>query len=182
ARPYIDGLAGIGGPWVKYMTLRWIHDIYSKHGIPMSASNGIYDGRDAIEFFMTGARIMQVCSVLMLKGIEWLPKIIDGMEKFLDDHGYPDLESIYGIASGKTKTPAELFEATPVYSLIDNDKCKTPRCVICAKVCFYDAMHLIDDRMVVDAEKCIGCELCQSVCAFDAITLTEDKQRVVLNV
>jgi dihydroorotate dehydrogenase (fumarate)/dihydropyrimidine dehydrogenase (NAD+) subunit PreA len=182
AKPYIDGLAGIGGPWVKYMTLRWIHDIYSKHGIPMSASNGVYDGRDAIEFFMTGARIMQVCSVLMLKGIEWLPKIIAGMEKFLDEQGYPDLESIYGIASRRAKSPAEFFEATPVYSLVDHDKCKTPRCTICAKVCFYDAMHIVNDRMVVDPERCIGCELCQSVCAFDSITLTEDKQQVALNV
>jgi ferredoxin len=147
----------------------------------MSASNGIYDGRDAIEFFMTGARLMQVCSVLMLKGIEWLPKIIAGMEKFLDDNGYPDLESIYGIASRRARSPAELFAAPPVYSLVDHDKCKTPRCVICAKVCFYDAMHIINDRMVVDVEKCIGCELCQNVCAFDSITLTEDKQRVALN-
>jgi len=103
------------------------------------------------------------------------------MEKFLDENGYPDLESIYGIASRKSKTPAEMFAETPVYSFVDHDKCKTPRCVICAKVCFYDAMHIINDRMVVDPEKCIGCELCQSVCAFDSITLTEDKQRVALN-
>jgi len=71
---------------------------------------------------MTGARITQVCSVLMLKGIEWLPKIIAGMEKVLDEHGYPNLESIYGITSQRTKSPAELFAAMPVYSLIDHDK------------------------------------------------------------
>ena len=176
AKPYIDGLAGIGGPWVKHLTLRWVHEIYTKLGIPMSASNGIYDGRDAIEYFMTGARIMQVCSILMLKGIEWLPKIIAGMDKFLDDNGYENLESIYGIASKKAKTPAELFAATPVYSLIDHDKCKIPRCAICLKVCFYDALHLEGERIVVDPDKCIGCELCQNVCAFDAITLTEDRQ------
>jgi len=176
ARPYIDGVAGIGGPWIKYLTLRWIHDIYSKLGIPMSASNGIFNGRDAIEYFMTGARIMQVCSVLMLKGIEWLPKIIAGMEQFLDEHGYPDLESIYGIASRRAKTPVELFAAKPVYSLIDNEKCKIPRCAICAKVCFYGALENRGDKMVVDVDKCIGCELCENVCAFDAIRMTEDRE------
>jgi dihydroorotate dehydrogenase (fumarate)/dihydropyrimidine dehydrogenase (NAD+) subunit PreA len=176
ARPYIDGMAGIGGPWVKYLTLRWIHDIHSKLGIPMSASNGIFDGRDAIEYFMTGARIMQVCSVLMLKGIEWLPKIIDGMEKFLDQHGYPDLESIYGIASHRVKSPAELFAAKPVYSLIDHEKCKIPRCAICTKVCFYGALHNGGDKILVDPDTCIGCELCQNVCPFDAISMTEDRE------
>lgn len=176
ARPYIDCVAGIGGPWVKYLTLRWIHEIYSKLGIPMSASNGIFDGRDAIEYFMTGARIMQVCSVLMLRGIEWLPKIINGMEKFLDEQGYADLESIYGIASRRAKTAPELFAATPVYSRIHRDKCKTPRCVICTKVCFYGALENGGDRILVDADKCIGCELCQNVCPFDAISMTEDKE------
>jgi len=181
AKPYIDGLAGVGGPWVKYMTLRWVHEIYSKLGIPMSASNGIYDGRDAIEYFMTGAKIMQVCSILMLKGIEYLPRIIRDIEKFLDENGYADLESIYGIASKRAMAPAELFEATPVYSLIDHEKCKIPRCEICAKVCFYDALHVIDEKMIVDTDKCIGCELCLSVCPFDSIQMTEDKQRVAMN-
>ena len=176
ARPYLDGLAGIGGPWVKYLTLRWIHDIYTRVGIPISASNGVYSGRDAIEFFMTGARIMQVCSVLMLKGIEWLPRMIDGMDRFLDEHGYPDLESIYGIASRRAKSPPELMAAPPVYSLIDHDKCKIPRCAICTKVCFYGALSDNGERIVIDVDKCIGCELCENVCAFDAIRMTTDRE------
>ena len=76
--PYIDGPAGVGGPWVKYMTLRWVNEIFSKLGVPISGSNGIFDWRDAVEFIMSGAQVMQVGSVLMLKGIEWLPKITEG--------------------------------------------------------------------------------------------------------
>jgi dihydroorotate dehydrogenase len=47
---------------------------------------------------------MQVCSVLMVHGIEWLPKIIKDVDNFLDANDYPDLESIYGIASRKSGT------------------------------------------------------------------------------
>jgi len=177
AKPYIDGPAGIGGPWVKYMTLRWIHDIYSKLGIPMSGSNGIFDGRDAIEYFMTGAKIMQVGSVLMLKGIEWLPKIIEGMDKFLDENGYPDLESIYGIASRRSaSSPAELFAAEPVYSVVDREKCQFPKCNICVRMCFYDSLKDGDEWVKTHPDKCIGCELCQNVCPFDAMKMTPDKQ------
>ena len=176
AEPYIGGVAGIGGPWVKYMTLRWIHEIYSMLGIPISGSNGIYSGRDAIEYFMTGARIMQVCSVLMLRGIEWLPKIIKDVEKFLDAHGYPDLESIYGIASRKSGTLKQLFEAEPVYVVVDHEKCKFPRCTICVKICFYDGLHVGSDKIETQLEKCIGCELCENICPFDALYMTPDKQ------
>ncbi len=175
AKPYLDGPAGIGGPGVKYMTLRWIHDIHSKLGIPMSGSNGIFDGRDAIEFFMAGAKIMQVGSVLMLKGIEWLPKIIEGMEKFLDQHGYPDLDAIYGIASRRALTMPELFKADPVYSMVDHEKCQFPKCNICVRMCFYDALTEGDKQLVTRPESCIGCELCQNVCPFDAMKMTPDK-------
>ncbi len=176
AEPYIGGPAGIGGPWVKYLTLRWIHEIHSKLGIPMSGSNGIYDGRDAVEYFMTGAKIMQVCSVLMLRGIEYLPKIIKDVEKFLDQHGYADLESIYGIASRKSVPMKELFEAEPVYALVDPEKCKYPKCTICLKMCFYEALAGGSDEIETRPEKCIGCDLCENVCPFDAMHMTADKQ------
>jgi len=175
AEPYIGGVAGIGGPWVKYLTLRWIHEIHSKLGIPMSGSNGIYDGRDAIEYFMSGARIMQVCSVLMLRGIEWLPKIIRDVEKFLDENGYDDLESIYGIASKKSKSMQQLFEAESDYALVDHEKCKFPKCSICVKMCFYDALHIGSDKIVTTPDKCIGCDLCENVCPFDALHMVPDK-------
>ncbi len=176
AKPYIDGLAGVGGPWVKYITLRWVHDIYTKTGIPMAASNGIYDGRDAIEYFMTGANLMQVCSVLMLKGIQFLETIIEGMEKFLDENGYASINEIHGIASKKVKTPAELFETPKDYCLIDHEKCKFPKCDLCIRTCFYDSLNEGEGRVKFTEDNCIGCELCHSVCPFAAITMTKDKQ------
>ncbi len=176
AEPYIGGPAGIGGPWVKYLTLRWIHEIYSTYGIPMSGSNGIYDGRDAIEYFMTGAKIMQVCSVLMLRGIEWLPRIIAQIDQFLDEHGYDDLEAIYGVATDKSMSLPQLFEAEPVYALIDHDKCKFPKCAICVKMCFYDSLKVGTDKINSNPENCIGCDLCQNVCPFDALRMTPDKE------
>jgi len=176
AEPYIGGPAGIGGPWVKYMTLRWIHDIYTKLGIPMSGSNGIFDGRDAIEYFMTGAKIMQVGSVLMLKCIEWLPKIIDGMEKFLDEHGYASVEAIHGLASRRSAaSAAELFAAPPVYSVVDREKCQFPKCNICVRMCFYDSLHDGEQLVLTRPDKCIGCELCANVCPFDAMHMTGDR-------
>ncbi len=177
AQPYIDGPAGVGGPWAKYITQRWINEVYREVGCHISGSNGIFDWRDAIEFIMSGARAMQVGSVLMLKGIEWLPKVIEGMERFLDDHGYTDVASIHGIASRKALTTApELFAVEPVYTLIDHAKCKFPKCNICTRMCFYDSLKEGKDYIQTAPDTCIGCELCLNVCPFDAITMTTDKE------
>ncbi len=177
AEPYIGGPAGVGGPWVKYITQRWVNEIYSKTGCQISGSNGIFDWRDAIEFIMSGARVMQVGSVLMLKGIEWLPKVISGMEKFLDDHGYPDVESIHGIASKKAlMTPAEMFAMEPLYCEIDSDKCQFPKCNICIRMCFYDSLHFGEQNVLTTPDTCIGCELCSNVCPFDAISMQPKSQ------
>jgi dihydroorotate dehydrogenase (fumarate)/dihydropyrimidine dehydrogenase (NAD+) subunit PreA len=123
--PRLAGPAGIGGTWVKPLSLRWVHRIHRELGIPISGSNGIFDHRDVVEFIMTGASIVQVGSILMAKGIKWLPKIIDGFEKFMDAHGYATVEEMIGIASRRSvKDYAEQFNKQRKYAEIVHDTCK----------------------------------------------------------
>ena len=167
--PYIGGPAGVGGPWIKPVTLRWVHDIHSKLKMPISGSNGIYDWRDAVEFIMAGAGIMQVGSVLMLKGQEWLTKIIAGLEEFMDGHGYPDLASIHGLASGRADPSYnQAFGTQSIRAVINDEKCT--RCWNCVRSCFYDALAQGEDEVVALSDNCIGCELCGSVCPFEAVS------------
>ena len=170
--PYIGGPAGVGGPWIRYVTLRWVHEIYSKLGMPIAGSSGIFDWQDAVAFIMSGARIMQVGSVLMLKGYNWLGKMIEEIDAFLDDHCYRDVQAIHGMASRKaTAFYDEQFGAKALHAVIDHEKCT--RCWNCVRSCFYDAMSKGDDEVITHPENCIGCELCFSVCPFDAVSLTE---------
>ena len=182
AEPYIGGPAGVGGPWVKYITQRWINEIYGQVGCHISGSNGIFDWRDAIEFIMSGAGAMQVGSVLMLKGIEWIPKVVNGMEKFLDDHGYPNVEAIYGLASKRAlMTPAEMFAMEPLFCEIDTEKCQFPKCNICIRMCFYDSLFSGDKYVVTTPDTCIGCELCNNVCPFGAISMRPKSEQDTLS-
>lgn len=170
--PYIGGPAGVGGPWVKYVTLRWVHDIYSRLEMPIAGSNGIFDWRDAVAFIMSGAKIMQVGSVLMLKGYGWLGEMIQGIDRFLDEHGYRDVGAIYGMASKKAAASYnEQFASKGILAVIDKEKCT--RCWNCAQSCSYDALNQGDDEVIIETEKCIGCELCFNVCPFDAVSYVE---------
>ncbi len=172
-RPRLGGPAGIGGTWTKPLTLRYIHNIYREVGIPIAGSNGVFDHRDVVEFIMTGADVVEVGSVLMIKGMKWLPNIIGGLNRFMDDHGYPDLASMRGIATtGAVQDYAEQFEQPRIHASVNEETCQNPTCNICVQMCFYEALSQNPSGKIdVHPESCIGCELCLDVCPFDSIEM-----------
>ena len=176
--PRLAGPAGIGGTWVKPLTLRWVHSIAEQVGIPISGSNGIFDHRDVVEFIMAGAAIVQVGSILMLKGVKWLPTIIKGVEKFMDEHGYDSVADMQGIASKRSaKDYAEQFARTRMHAKVVEETCKNPTCNICVQVCFYEALSQHPTGHIeVHTDNCIGCELCLDVCPFDSIRMHNTNQ------
>ena len=171
--PRLGGPAGIGGVWAKALSLRWVNRIYTELGMPITGSNGIYDHRDVVEFIMTGAPLVQVGSVTMLKGIKYLPKIISGLAEFMDSHGYPDIASMTGIASKRAvKDYSEQFRKPRMHSEIAVDACKNPKCTICIQTCFYDALIQADGGVVGSLHaNCIGCEMCTQTCPFGATSM-----------
>jgi len=52
----------------------------------------------------------------------------------------------------------------------------------CARVCQFDALHVIDGLATVDYEKCVGCGACAKVCPRNIITITPFKSDQVLAV
>ncbi len=173
-QPRLAGPAGVGGPWTKVLTLRWVHAIHSQLGIPIAGSNGIFDHRDAVEFIMSGAGIMEIGSVLMIKGIKWLPRVIQGIEKFMDEHGYPDIPSMHGIAARQAAQDyGEQFKKARMHAHISHERCQNPTCTVCIQMCFYEALSQADGFVQVHPENCIGCELCYDVCPFDSVQLRQ---------
>ena len=51
---------GLSGPAIKPLTLRLVYELASKLKLPLIASGGITTGRDAFEYFLVGARAVQL--------------------------------------------------------------------------------------------------------------------------
>lgn len=168
AKPYIYGSAGVGGSWVKPLTLRWIYQIYKDLGIPISGSNGAYDAQDVAEFMMTGATVVQMCSVVMAEGYGWLTKTIRELNEFLDRKGYKTAQEIIGIAAKRALSYAAMEEFPKEKAEVDEDLCTL--CEKCVETCFYNALKVEDGRLVVDG--CRGCGICTCICPEGAISLT----------
>jgi len=169
ASPHIYGWAGVGGPWVLPLTLRWVSKINQVHpDWYISGSNGAYDWRDVVQFIMAGASTVQFCSVVMLKGYSVVGDIIKGLNEFMDRKGYKTIEDMRAISTQKAKTYMEI-RTIKERALINHDVCVD--CGKCLETCFYEGMYREEGILKV-GDKCIGCRLCECVCPVKgAITI-----------
>jgi dihydroorotate dehydrogenase (fumarate)/dihydropyrimidine dehydrogenase (NAD+) subunit PreA len=106
--------------------------------------------------------------------MKWLPRVIKGIEEFMDEHGYPDIPSMHGIASNRAAGDySAQFRKERITVTIDDDACKNPTCTVCMQLCFYEALSQADGKVEVHPENCIGCELCYDACPFGAVKMEQ---------
>ncbi|MDP2931160.1 MAG: 4Fe-4S binding protein [Chloroflexota bacterium] len=168
AKPVIEGWAGVGGPWVKPLTLRWISKVYAAmNDFPVSGSNGPYDWKDVVEFMMSGATTVQLCTVFLVKGLDYVKDVVAGLNAFLDRKGYKSAREIIGLAAKQALLYDDIFRLGRVRATIDEARCTA--CGICLRSCMFRAIQSEDGRYRVSQDNCAGCELCFSLCPADAI-------------
>jgi dihydroorotate dehydrogenase (fumarate)/dihydropyrimidine dehydrogenase (NAD+) subunit PreA len=173
ARPYIWGYAGVGGPWMMPITLRWVAKIHSANpSFAISASSGPYDWRDVVQFLMAGATTVQSCSAIMVKGYSVITRMVEGLNQFMDAKGYQNVRDIIGVATRAAHTYQDMY-TLPEYQ--ERASVNMELCIDCGKcleVCWYDAMENREGIYTVNDALCKGCHNCQIACPVEGcITL-----------
>lgn len=88
-----NNTGGVSGAGIKPIALKMVYDAAHAVKIPVIGMGGITSGEDAIEFMMAGARAVQVGTANFSDG-NAMPKIIKGMNKWLDRHNIGDINEI----------------------------------------------------------------------------------------
>ena len=90
---------GLSGPSLKPIALRAVYDCYKEIPIPIIGAGGIMDAQDALEFLMAGARAVQVGTATFVDPFA-MPKIIAGLNTWLDENDCAGIAAITGITHG----------------------------------------------------------------------------------
>lgn len=95
-RPVFEnGYAGLSGPAIKPIALRMVHQVCKGVNIPVMGMGGITTWKDAVEFIMAGATVVQVGTANFMKPDIALD-IVNGLEQYCEDNGISNLSEIRG--------------------------------------------------------------------------------------
>lgn len=82
-------------------SLRWVSLLYQRAGIELAGATGIHDAKTMLKFIVAGAGTVQVCSVLLKKGVEAAPQLLAELSALLDEHEIVALETLRGKLSAQ---------------------------------------------------------------------------------
>ena len=86
---------GLSGPAVKPIALRMVWQVSKAVSVPVIGLGGIMNATDAIEFMLAGASAIQVGTANFVDPTVSV-KIVDGINEYLDRHGFESVKDIIG--------------------------------------------------------------------------------------
>ena len=182
--PSIGGKGSHGGycgPAVKPIALNMVASIAGDRetaDLPISGIGGVTTWRDAAEFMALGASNVQVCTAAMTYGFRIVRELISGLELWMDEKGYENVNDFQGLAVPNVTEWQFLNLNYVTKARIDQDLCiKCGRCFAVCEDTSHQAIAMKPGRVfeVID-EECVACNMCVNVCPVEScITMHELK-------
>lgn len=175
-------IGGYSGPAIKPIALRFVADIAKDVDISVAGVGGVVTWRDAVEFMLAGAGIVQVCTAVMRYGYDIIEELVEGLSLYLEDRALGSPSELVGKGLKGLVSHESLSRDYKVVSRIDEDLCiGCGACVIACRDGAHQALELRGEEAgelaripAVDDEKCVGCGFCETVCPVSGcITMRE---------
>ncbi len=98
-RPILSNkTGGVSGHAIKPIAVRCVWDIYRAVKIPIIATGGIINGKDAIEMLMAGGSLLGIGSAIMYHDMKCFDMITDKIREFMKEEGFTDVSELVGLA------------------------------------------------------------------------------------
>jgi dihydroorotate dehydrogenase (fumarate) len=100
----------LSSPDEIHQSLRWIALLSAELGCDLAASTGVHDGTGVVKQLLAGAKAVQLCSALFLKGMGRLEECLQQLEDWMKRHGYAAIEDFRGKMSQESSADPQLYE------------------------------------------------------------------------
>ena len=173
------GQGWLSGGAIRPISMRINYDIMKMdRNIISYGIGGVTKAEDALEYLMIGTQAVGICSILIIKGMEYLAKINTSLRKKIAELGYNSIDELRGVALDNFDTVAnEPTEGEQVEGVESNAKLEFKfdeglciKCNQCVNICSYDARTLNFPDMRVDRDLCRNCGACVTVCPTRSLT------------
>jgi dihydroorotate dehydrogenase (fumarate) len=100
----------LSSPDEIHLALRWIALLSAELGCDLAASTGVHDGAGVIKQLLAGAKAVQLCSALFLKGMDRLTQSLKELGAWMERHGFAAIEDFRGKMSREASGDPRLYE------------------------------------------------------------------------
>ncbi|MGQ9469487.1 MAG: dihydroorotate dehydrogenase [Nitrososphaerales archaeon] len=100
-RPILaNKIGGLSGPAIKPIAVRCVYEVSKAVRIPVIGCGGILNWQDAIEFFLAGAKAVQIGTAIAYEGLNIFEKIKKGIRDYLTMKEKKSVREIVGLSHG----------------------------------------------------------------------------------
>lgn len=160
-RPSLATYGGYSGAPIRPIGLSTIAGIAQSTNLPITGIGGIENYVNALEYIMAGASAVGIGSEILLRGYNVVGEVLDGLDKWLAEHGITDVNQIRGKALSYLKSFEEIKPDGRTARVIHT--CRRADCLECMDGCLDEAISF-DGNIVINNLKCTGCGLCVDKC------------------
>lgn len=160
---------GYSGLAIKPIGLAAVAAVSQAVNIPVCGIGGISNYKHVVEYMMLGASVVQLCTSLILNGVDSISKVLIDLEEWLKGKRYNSLDDIKGLALQSLRSFEEM--KTLPYVSYGTKTCDSDDCERCIRGCIYGAILKEDNKISINENLCTGCGLCISLCLENNIKL-----------
>lgn len=101
-RPVLTArIGGLSGRALHPIAVRVVYEVYKEFKCDIVGVGGVFDYEGVIEFLLAGARAVQVVSALIKNPPTVIKELVKGVESYMDELGFKNLDEIIGYAHKK---------------------------------------------------------------------------------
>lgn len=170
--PSVSGhstFGGYAGPGLKPVALRCVAEIAQGiSGIPISGTGGIEDWRNAVEYFLVGASLVQIYTAVMKGGFSIINELSSGTIEYMKRMGFKSVKDMVGRVLPKMMAHKALNRTHVIAKFNRNICIQCGDCYIACEDSGFQAIKIgIDRYPKINIDACDGCGLCVALCPIE---------------
>jgi dihydroorotate dehydrogenase (fumarate) len=100
----------LSNSYANRLPMRWIGILFGKTKASLAATSGVHTAEDVLKLTMVGADVTMMCSALLMHGPEYIGKVLQDLERWMQDHEYESIEQMKGSLSHKSIADPSAYE------------------------------------------------------------------------